>query len=219
MLLIRLVEPVARGARLRIDVGLDEPVEVAAAVCPPIAAGDRIEPARLDALREASDDYDAREAALRLLSYRARTHRELADRLARKGFAAERVARCLGALRDAGMLDDEAYAESHVRDAVRLRPRGSRRLLAELRRKGVAETTAQEVVERVLEQEESPEVDLAARAGEAWARRTSAQDRALLCGRGDRVEVERVRRRFWGYMSRRGFGPDAVRAALERVCA
>lgn len=218
MLLIRALETVSRGARLRLDVGLDEPVELAAAVCPALAVGDTLDETRLQALREATADHETREAALRLLSYRPCSRGELEERLGRKGHAPEHIARCLDALREAGIIDDAAFAQAHVRDAVRLRPRGSRRLLAELRRKGVADGTAADAVARVLDEESSPESELAVRAAERWSRRARAVERALLCGAGERADVERVRRRFWGYMSRRGFGPDAVRGALERIC-
>lgn len=217
--LIHGVEATRRGARLRIDIGEDEPLELAAAVCPALRAGEEIDRATLDALRDASADHDTREAALRLLSYRARSVRELRDRLLRKNLDPVRVDRTLAALRDAGVLDDSAYSEMHAREAVRLRPRGTRRMIAELRRKGVSEAVAHDAVGRVMTQEDTAELELARRAAEGWFRRAGEDARTRLCGRGERGEVERVRRRFWGYMSRRGFGPDAVRAALEQVCA
>ena len=188
-------------------------------MCPPLRAGDEIDRATLDALIGASADHDTREAALRLLSYLARSVRELRDRLLRKQHDPARVDRTLAALREAGILDDAAYSEMHAREAVHLRPRGSRRMIAELRQKGVSETVAHEAVGRVMVQEETPELDLALRAAEGWFRRAGTDARARLCGRGERTDVERVRRRFWGYMSRRGFGPDAVRAALDGICA
>ena len=218
-LLIHAVEAIARGDRLRIDVGADEPIELAAAVCPTLRAGDDVDEAELRALIDRSAEYDTREAALHLLSYRPRSVRELRDRLIRKGFDAERTDHCLEGLREAGFLDDAAFAEAHTREAVRLRPRGSRRLVAELRQKGVAESTASAAVQRVMVDEESPDSALALRAAEGWFRRAGEDARTLLCGRGDRADVERVRRRFWGYMSRRGFGPDAIRSALDGVCA
>ena len=210
---------IARGDRVRLDIGADEPIELAAAVCPTLRAGDQIDDATIARLRGASADYDTREAALHLLSYRPRTVRELRDRLLRKGLDAARIDACLDGLRGAGFLDDAAFAEAHTRDAIRLKPRGSRRIVAELRRKGVAEHTATDAVQRVLVDEDSPDRDLALRAAEAWFRRAGDDARAGLCGRGERTDVERVRRRFWGYMSRRGFGPDAIRSALDGVCA
>ena len=218
-LLIHAVEAIARGDRLRIDVGADEPIELAAAVCPTLRVGDHIGEEELRALVDRSGDYDTREAALHLLSYRPRSVRELRDRLIRKNLDAARVDRCLEGLREAGFLDDAAFAEAHTREAVRLRPRGSRRLVAELRQKGVAESTASAAVERVMVDEESPDSALALRAAEGWYRRAGDDARSLLCGRGERAQVERIRRRFWSYMSRRGFGPDAIRSALDGVCA
>jgi regulatory protein len=218
-LLIHAVETIARRDRVLLDVGADEPIELAAAVCPTLRAGDRIDDATLAALRDASAEHDTREAALHLLSYRPRSVRELRDRLVRKGLEPARIDRCLDALQAAGFLDDALYAESHTREAVRLRPRGSRRIVAELRRKGVAEATASAAVERVMSDEASGDRELAQRAAEGWFRRAGDDARARLCGRGERTDVERIRRRFWGYMSRRGFGPDAIRAALDGVCA
>lgn len=217
--IIRGIRSSRRGQRVLLDLGLDDPVELAAAVCPAFAVGDRLDRGELERLRGDSDAYQAREAALHLLSYRARSAAELADRLRRKGFDSALVDSTLDGLRRSGILDDAAFAEGHVRDAVRGRPRGRRRMLSELRRKGVAETTASAAVTRVLAEEGSDESALAARAAEAWARRAVARDRACLCGHGERADVDRVRRRFWGYMARRGFGPDAVRAAIEGVCA
>ena len=217
-ILIHGVEAKRRGERLYVDIGEDEPIELAAAVCPSLHAGDEIERAAFEKLREATADHDTREAALRLLSFRARSVRELRERLLRKDLDPARVDRTLAALRDAGVLDDAAYSEMHAREAVRFRPRGSRRLVAELRQKGVSETVATDAIGRVMKQEEVPELELARRAAEGWFRRAGDDARTRLCGRGDRVEVERVRRRFWGYMARRGFGPDAVRAAMEAVC-
>ena len=217
-MLIHAVETIARRDRVLLDVGADDPIELAAAVCPALRAGDEIDDAALDALREASADYDTREAALRLLSYRPRAVRELRDRLIRKGLDAARVDRCLDGLRHSGFLDDALFAEAHTREAVRLRPRGSRRLVAELRQKGVAESTATAAVQRIMSAEASGDVELAQRAAEGWFRRAGDDARARLCGRGERTDVEKVRRRFWSYMSRRGFGPDAIRASLDGVC-
>ena len=217
-MLILAVEMVARGDRVRIDVGDDEPIELAAAVCPTLRAGDDIDEAALRRLRDASADHDTREAALHLLSYRPRTVRELHDRLLRKGHEPARIDACLEGLRSAGFLDDAAFAEAHTRDAVRMKPRGSRRIVSELRRKGVGESVATSAVQRVLDEEGSADAELADRAAAGWFRRAGEDGRALLCGRGDRTEVERVRRRFWSYMARRGFGPDAIRSALDGVC-
>lgn len=216
-MLILGVEAIRRGERLRLDLG-DEVVELAAAVCPSLAAGDELDDRQLAALRDATADHDTREAALRLLAYRPRSNGELRERLGRKGFESARIERCLAGLRDAGLVDDAAFAEAHTREAVRLRPRGSRRLVAELRRKGVADAVAADAVQQVMLDEGAADVELARRAAEGWFRRAGAEARSLLCGAGERAQVERTRRRFWGYMSRRGFGPDAVRAALEVVC-
>jgi regulatory protein len=90
-------------------------------------------------------------AALRLLTGRDRSAAELTDRLRRKGFSAETVAETMRRCRDLGYIDDERFA--HGRAAVLM---GSgravgRRLLDELRRRGVDEATAGAAVTRTGE--------------------------------------------------------------------
>ena len=173
-----------------------------------------------DARRELADldtDVRVREAALHLLSYRARTRRELEARLGRKGFPAARIRPCLDGLEGKGLLDDEAVAAAFVRDRLRHRPRGRSRLVSELRAKGVDADLASEAIRRVFEDEEVSDTGLATEAVEGWvARQGTALLEALATG-GHTPERDKARRRLHGYLARRGFGGDALHAALEHA--
>src|SRR5258706_14303227 len=68
-----------------------------------------------------------RDAALAALGRRALTRRELAQRLARKGYGREEVDGVLEALAGRGLLDDAKTAEQHVRSRA-LRGVGKRRV-------------------------------------------------------------------------------------------
>lgn len=179
-----------------------------------LAPGDTLTDARLRALAAEDEGYRARDAALALLAHRARSREELRRRLTRKELAPAVIATTLDWLEERGYVDDVAFAEAFVRDRLRLRPRGRVGLIRELRRKGVDEATAEAVVGRVLEAERVDEVGLAAEAAEAWARRNTS----ALRGAGRSADGrQRARRRLYGHLARRGFGPDAVRAAMQRV--
>ncbi|MBP2016877.1 regulatory protein [Symbiobacterium terraclitae] len=137
------------------------------------------------------------EAGLRLLAAAPRTRRELARRLGRT-YPPETVERVVARLADAGWLDDRAFAANYVRSHPDF---GARRLLADLARKGVDRAVAAAVVQEERGEEEA--VEQARAVAAARLRRMGQVDR-LTAGR-----------RLAGYLARRGFGPEAVRAALE----
>ena len=147
----------------------------------------------------------AHEAALRLLSHRARSEQELAGRLRQRGLSPEVVRHEITRLRDAGLLDDEAFARSWVRDRAPLAPRGRRLLRQELRGRGVAA----EIAEVAVEEADDREVAL-----------TLARQRAR---RLEGLEFEAFRKRLSGFLERRGIGygeiAEATRIVWEEVSA
>ena len=169
-----------------------------------LVSGDEIDEARVAELEGEDAFWKARESALNLLSFRARAASELSRRLRDKGFAPEVVERCVAELVEKGLVDDSSFAETFVRDRVRLRPKGARRLVQELRARGVDAETAGEAIEEVMRAEETSELELAREAAGKWARRPNE-------------DPLRARRRLYGFLVRRGFGADTVRTVLEEV--
>jgi regulatory protein len=141
----------------------------------------------------------ARESALVLLSHRARSERELRDRLVGRGYTAEVADRTVGNLRERGLLDDVAFAQAFARDRLRSRPSGRRRIMAELRRKGVSPQDAERALEQISSGSEEAEIDLARRAASKFPRK-KIEDRAA------------TKRRLYAYLARRGFGSSVISA-------
>lgn len=179
-----------------------------------LAVGDALDDATLESLLHQDHGYRARDAALHLLAHRARSRAELRRRLADRELPAAVIDETMAWLEDRGYLDDDAFAAAFIRDRLRLRPRGRFGLLAELRRKGVDESTAAAAVDRVLADESVDEPALAADAAEGWARKNGPLVRRAARSRDER---QRARRRLYGHLARRGFGPDAIRGAIDRV--
>lgn len=160
-----------------------------------------------DDLRELEAEdlaWKARQASLNLLSYRPRTADELKRRLARKDFPDEVAAATVHDLQGKGLVDDAGFAESFVRDRSRLRPRGRRRLVQELRAKGVDPATAEAAIDEVLETEGTTEVELARAAAARWTPRPGEDPRA-------------ARRRLHAFLARRGFRADAIRTVIDEI--
>lgn len=182
-----------------------------------LGVGDRLSEDGRRELADVDADVRVREAALRLLSHRARTRRELETRLRQKGFPATRIRPCLDALEGKGLLDDEAVAAAFVRDRLRHRPRGRPRLVSELRAKGVETDLAMAAIDRVFEDEEVSDAALARESAEAWLARQGAAILEALGPDADTPQREKARRRLYGYLSRRGFRGEALTKAMEHA--
>ena len=171
-----------------------------------VRTGDVITTGQLDRLLAADERWRAKEAALSLLSVRARARGELVDRLRAKGFSDAAVEHGLSQVDRLGLLNDAAFAEMWVRDRLKLRPRGAQALVYELGRKRVAADVARAAVTRVMDAENVSDDELCLAAAERWARTHASRP-------GD--DALRVRRRLSAFLARRGFRPAAIRSAVE----
>lgn len=189
-----------------------------------LGAGDPVDAALRARLLDADLRWRARDAALAFLAHRPRSRQETARRLRARGFPGAVIEECLDALVEEGLLDDGAFADALVRERLRRNPRGSARLRDELARRGLPPAMAAEAVERGFgaagTSEESVAIDTALR----WLERRGEVRRALA---GEEPDGSRFSRRFGVPSARaaairrltvflrgRGFGSEAVRAAV-----
>ena len=160
--------------------------------------------------------FRAKDAALGLIARRAHARRELRDKLYRKEFPGRVIHRVLDHLETVGLVDDRAFAEAYVRDRVRLKPRGSRALRAELAKKGVRDD-ADPAIEAVFEDEEVDDRALALEAAAGWLGRQRPKVLDAL-EEGYRSEAgQKALRRYLGWMGRRGFGAGIARGVLDEL--
>jgi regulatory protein len=162
-------------------------------------------------IREADEKWLAKQAALSLLTTRARATGELADRLRRKGSSDHAVEWAIAEVQRLGLLDDRAFAESWVRDRIKLKPRGARALVNELRRKRVSADIAQAAVSRVMSKENAHEDEMCRAAAEKWMQQRGQQ---IEC---DGDSAVKARRRLTAFLSRRGYSAQTIGAALDAV--
>ncbi len=140
----------------------------------------------LEEARVAGERALAMNRALHFLGYRARSRREMRDRLRRYGYGEETVGAVIRRLEDLGYLDDEEFARTAAREKARRY--GPKRVSAELRRSGVDAELAQDVVEEEFAQRSEVEA-----ARSAAARRYNRG--------GSDAEARRV----YGFLMRRGY--------------
>lgn len=149
-----------------------------------------------DWVRQAGEG-KAYDLALKYLSYRMRSEREIGDYLARKGYGAE-AGRVVERLRDMRLLDDRAFAAAWVAERQTLRSRSKRMLEQELMQKGVA----REVIQGVLAEMSVEE-----------------QDKTLddLIARKRRLSQYQDQEKLMAYLARQGFTYEQIKKALVRL--
>jgi len=162
----------------------------------------REEPPEDDGWTEDADPESvARTILLDQLSIKARSRRELEERLARRNVPADIAARLLDRFEEVGLVDDEAFARGWAEGRQRTRGLARTAIAAELRRKGVAEETARTVLAEI-----DPEV-------EEEAARALVRQR-LRSMRG--VDEVTAARRLVGMLARKGY-PSGLAYAVVRA--
>lgn len=145
-----------------------------------------------------------REAALKLLERTRRTRRDLERRLKEKDFEAATITTTLDRLAEVGLVDDVEYARAWLAGRWGRKPSGWRRLVQELRGKGVSEEDAEKARELLSERGSAPdEVESAAKLV-AQARKRYAK-----------LDLHVQRQRLYALLARRGYDRDVIRRALE----
>ena len=99
-----------------------------------------------------SNASDPLACALQLLSRRDRSEAELVGKLEGRGFPAAAIEATLIKCRDYGYLDDARYARERARTLLRSGQGVGHRVLRDLRRRGIDESTAQRALEEVSDE-------------------------------------------------------------------
>jgi len=166
--------------------------------------GAELAPAVLERLRALADVEAAERAALRALARRAHARGDLRRRLVKKQHPPAAVDAALERLTVRGLLDDGRYAEQYA--ALRAtRGNGPARLLRDLLAQGVERGTAEQAVQRALE-EEGIDPRLEARAVAAKRARQLA----------DLPPAVR-QRRLLAFVARRGYSGSEVLETVKEV--
>lgn len=152
----------------------------------------------------AADAAKAHRYALNSLGAKAQSRDALLRKLRRRGHAPEACDAVVERLERAGLLDDEAFAREVARGVLARGPAGRVRIEQALRARGVAPDLARRAATEALEGRDMTE-DAAALA----ARRVRALPGSL--------DEQARRRRVYGYLARRGFGPEECAEAVRRV--
>jgi regulatory protein len=138
---------------------------------------------------------EAKERALRYLEYRARSRKEITDKLSE--YPQEIVNDVLAMLEEYGYVDDPAFAKDYAEARVRNKGYGKHRIKHELYTKGIKS----DIIDIALSELGFDEVE-------------AATEKLRRKVKGELTEKER--QRYHGYLVRQGFGYDVIRQAFKR---
>lgn len=97
--------------------------------------------------------YKSFERAVRLISFRPRSEKEIRLRLGRQQVSSELVEKVIEKLTREGLLDDEMFARWWCEQRIRFRPCGRRRLEAELCQKGLKPRLITFIMDQLVNEE------------------------------------------------------------------
>ena len=141
-------------------------------------------------------------AALRFLKIRPRSIGELKEKLRLKGFSKDEIEITVLDLTASGLLDDRAFTKSWIRYRL-ARPFGFRRIIGELKDKGIDPQTIEQAIAEVKSGVNAEEVvaDLAQRR---WQRLPD-------------IDPGKKKKRVLDFLLRRGFDASTVFGVLQKL--
>lgn len=139
--------------------------------------------------------------AIKYLSYRQRSIKEVKDHLNRKGYEPSIIENTIDHLLEKNYLNDYAFAESFIRDKSYLNKYGINKIRYELLNKGVSK----EIIAKTLRFDHDEEYDNAMTLANKKMNSYKNQDR------------DRIYRKLGGFLQRKGYRYDTVAKVLKEV--
>lgn len=145
---------------------------------------------------------DAKSYALKLLSYRSRSRKEMLERLSRKGFNEEQTKNAMVFLEEAGLIKDETLAEELFRYALERKGLGRKGIESFLARRRIGK----ELISQTLSVH-TKEMEM-----EAAQRIIDKKLRTLR-----KYPVDVIRHRLSGMLQRRGVRAEVINKAIRSL--
>lgn len=89
----------------------------------------------------------AREQAAKLCSLKKQTRKILTEKLRAKKYPYSEIEEAVSAMVEIGYIDEEEYAKCFVSDSYRIKKHGRKRILSELKMKGVEVSVAEKAID------------------------------------------------------------------------
>ena len=164
-----------------------------------LKVGQEISKENIEELTAKDNEEIALQKAVKLLSYRPRSEDEVRKNLKKQKFQEEVIEKVIDRMARGGLVNDVNFAELWVENRSEFRPRGSRLLRMELRKKGIPDDVIENATKDLNEDE------LAFRAARKQARKYK------------KLEWQEFRKKMNGFLARRGFDYGIISNVIPNV--
>lgn len=155
----------------------------------------------IDDVLKVEEQNKANNYAIKLLSYRWRSEKEIRDKMNEKDYEVDVIDTTINYLYDQNLLNDKRFAETFVRDKINFNKWGSYRIKQELYMKGISNN----IIDEILEEYCDSEYDMAM---------TLANKKISSYKNDDRNSVYR---KLGGFLQRKGYSYDVVSKVLKEL--
>ncbi len=146
------------------------------------------------------NENEAKDVALRFLSFRRRTEKEIKTKLQSRGFDEKTIKRTIEKLKGYDLINDLEFATAWVKERLEYKPRGKRLLRLELWKKGIKKEIIDQVIGDLCRDEDKSALELLERIKKKYRN----------------LDPLVARRRMYGYLLRRGFSYETSKSAMKQ---
>ncbi|NLX62558.1 MAG: recombination regulator RecX [Tissierellia bacterium] len=154
----------------------------------------------IDEVLLAEERLKAKDKALRFLSYRQRSYKEVLDKLKKEGFSQEIINSTMDFLKNYKLIDDLCFARNFMMDKSNINKYGPVRIKYELYNKGIPENIIDQVLEE-YDDEYSVALELAKKKIKSY--------------KND--DKNAIYRKLGGFLQRRGFSYECISKILREL--
>ena len=144
---------------------------------------------------------NSRDYCLKLITIKDRTEKEIRTKLKEKNFDENTIEEEIEFLSNYGYINDKRYAEHFTADAINIKKWGKSRIRAELLRRGVERFVIDDAIEEAFAETEDD------RLYTEMEKRYKDADFSNM----------KERTRIFNFYLRRGFSPDEIKGAMNRM--
>lgn len=142
----------------------------------------------------------AKDKAYKFLGYKARSEKEVRDKLIKENYPQEIIDRIIELFKHYNYINDENYTKAYINDRIKFKPRAKRMLKYELAQKGIDSDT----IENIIDSSNIDETDIAINLLQKKLK--------------NKKDIEqKEKQRIYNYMLRRGFDYETINKAFKEV--
>ena len=167
--------------------------------------GDYIDKELFEKLSDFDYFISAKRIALSYLNYRARSEKEIRERLEKEDIPPPIILGIIEFLKDQRLIDDAAWSQAFVNDNLVRRPVSSRQLAIGLAQKGVPKNVIEETIAR-LNEVESDDVRALRAAEKRWSRIIKSEH-----------DPKKQKQKLYTFLAGRGFGFGIIDEVFRKV--